>query len=342
MIAFANRLSRGSLDELSFLFAPQFVVFAAVKLGVFSEIAEGPKNAWDIASATTCSPRGMRMLLDCMAALGLLEKGGQKYRLNSISRKYFLPTSEDYVGQVFIFSDLLGKLWSTLPEAVKTGSPTFSMLTDREKKRLQLEVVDGLFQAHRANAWKLAGLLAETGLIERQFDEPVRILDLAAGSAVWSIPLALKFERAQVAAVDFAPVLEVARRYTQKYGVQDRYRFIDADIRELDFGADEHDFVILGHICHSEGPEKTQRLIKKSFRALRDGGKLLIMDYLPDEERKSELLPLLLALNTLLGTDEGDAFTFSQYEQWLGAAGFKAVRTIRVESHSPILVALRA
>lgn len=341
MIAFAAQLSRGPLDELSFHFAPQFVLFAAVKLGVFSALEEGAKDFEAIASATGCSPRGIRMLLDCTAALGLLEKKRDLYGLNRFSRRYLVPSSEDYVGQVFMYSDLLVKLWSTLPEAVRTGRPTLSELTEGERKRLQVEVVDALFQVQRANAWRLAEALEETGLFQKELDEPVKILDLAAGSAVWSIPLAVKFAAGQVTAVDFASVLDVAERYTRKYGVQSRYRFVDADIREMDFGSDEYDLVILGHICHSEGSEQTQRLMKKALRALQGNGKLLIIDYIPDEERKSELLPLLLAINALLGTEEGDTFTFSEYEQWLLNAGFKAVRRVRVEGRSPILAALR-
>jgi SAM-dependent methyltransferase len=342
MIAFAERLSRGSLDEVSFHFAPQFVVFAGVKLGVFSEISEGAKDAAAVASATGCSPRGMRMLLDCMAALGLLQKRGGRYGLNRISRKYFLPASEDYVGQIFLLSDVLVKLWSALPEAVKTGKPALSKLIEGEKERLQIELVDALFQVHRADAWRLAEALEKKGRYDGGFAEPGRILDLAAGSAVWSIPFALKYRRAQVSAVDFAPVLDVTRRYTEIYGIRNRYRFIAGDVQAVDFGTDEFDIVMLGHICHSEGPKKTQRLMRKSYRALRERGKLLIMDYISDEERKSEILPLLLALNTLLGTEEGDTFTFSEYERWLLDAGFKAVRTVRVGRHSPILVALRA
>jgi len=66
------------------------------------------------------------------------------------------------------------------------------------------------------------------------------------------------------------------------------------------------------------------------------------MDYVPDEERKSPTLPLLLALNALLGTREGDTFTFSEYRQWLMSAGFNAVKTIEISGHSPVMVGLKS
>jgi SAM-dependent methyltransferase len=110
----------------------------------------------------------------------------------------------------------------------------------------------------------------------------------------------------------------------------------------MDFGSEKYDLALLGHICHSEGAEWSRRLIDKCFRALRKNGRLLIIDYIVDEERRSGLMPLLLALNALLGTEEGDTFTFSEYRQWLSNAGFTEVRAMPLEGQSPIIAALKA
>jgi ubiquinone/menaquinone biosynthesis C-methylase UbiE len=169
----------------------------------------------------------------------------------------------------------------------------------------------------------------------------VRILDVAAGSAVWSIPFVLKCFSGQVTAVDFAPVLDVARKYVRRFGMEDRYTFSDGDIREVDFGVDKYDFVLLGHICHSEGASWSKRLIEKCYRALKADGRLLIMDYVVDEERKTELIPLLVALNALLGTDEGDTFSFSDYKRWLIETGFSDVQSLQIEGHSPVILGVK-
>lgn len=341
MIAIAEKLARGTLDELSFHFAPQVLLFTALKLGIFPAIAEGAKSVNSIAAATDCSTRGVRMALDCMTAMGLLEKENEIYDLNNLSRNYFLPSSEDYIGRLFMHCDQLLKLWLTLPEAVRTGRPTLGFFTDEEKERLNISIVDALFQVHRVYAWRLVEVLKNNGSFLGGHNAVIKILDVAAGSAVWSIPFTIKYGQAEVTAIDFAPVLEVAKRYTRQFGVENRYRLIGADIRETEFGSEEYDLALLGHICHSEGADWSQRLIGKCFRALRKSGKLLIMDYIPDEERKSDILPLLLALNALLGTEEGDTFTFSEYEEWLLKAGFSKARTIRVNDHSPIIVGLK-
>ena len=270
MIAITETLARGALDELSFQFAPQAVLFTALKLGIFRAVAEEAKSADDLASATGCSPRGVRMLLNFMTAMGLLEKEEGMYGLNDFSRDYFLPSGRNYLGPLFIYSDELLKLWLNLPEAVKTGTPPLSLFPDEERERLNRNIVEALFRVHKAPAWELAGLFKKEISFSRQ---RIKILDVAAGSAVWSLPFALECERVEVTAIDFVRVLEVAKKFAQEYGVQGRYRFIGADIRKMEFGTEEYDMALLGHICHSEGAEGSQRLIGKCFRALRKIGR---------------------------------------------------------------------
>lgn len=341
MITISEDLTRGAWDELSFHFAPQIVLSTALRLGIFAAIAKGAKSVEGIASATESSPRGMRMILNCIAAMGLLDKDRERYSLNNLSRQYFVPSSEDYIGSLFTCSDQLMKLWLTLPEAVKTGRPRISIFKDAEREGLNTNIADGLFHAHRVCAWRLVDILKDEVSSLKEDQAPVKILDVAAGSAVWSIPFALRYPRAEVAAIDFAPVLEVARKYTRRFGVVDRYEFIGGDIREVDFGSGRYDVALLGHICHSEGSRRSQRLIGKCFQALKKNGLLLIMDHIPDEQRKSAPLPLLLALNALLGTEEGDTFTLSEYSRWLLEVGFSEARTIRVNGHSPIVLGLK-
>ena len=339
MIAIADTLARGALDELSFYFAPQAVLFTALKLGIFDAIGIIARTADDLASTLGCSPRGVRMLLNSMAGMGLLDKENGRYGLTGLSRDYFLSSGKNYLGSLFICSDQILKLWLKLPDAVETGRPMLPLLSMKERERLNLDIVEALFHVHKDAAWKLAALFEKTFLSGGQ---NIKILDVAAGSGVWSLPFAVHFKRVEVAAIDFAPVLEVTKKFAQEFGVPDQYRMIAADIRTMEFETEEYDLALLGHICHSEGAEWSRRLIEKCFRALKKKGRLLIMDYIADEERKSDLMPLWLALNALVGTEEGDTFTFSEYRQWLSSAGFGEIRLLDIGAQSPVIAALKS
>lgn len=341
MMRFPEKLDEGLFDELIFHFTPQVALFTAVRLAVFSAIENGNNRVPDIALATKCSPRGIRMLLDCLSAMGVLEKREESYRLNHCSKRYFLQSSDDYVGSLFFHVDQFMSLWLTLPEAVQTGGSTLRFSSDDEKERWNIDLVDSLFEVHKRIAWQLADQLRQSaGFLESE--GAPGILDVAAGSAVWSIPFAQSWAGAEVVAIDFLPVLAIARKYTRRFGVESRYRFMRGDIREIEFGTHEFDLCILGHICHSEGERWSQTLIKKCFRALKGKGKLLIMDYLADEKKQPELLPSLLALNALLGTDEGDTFSFDQYRRWMLDTGFREAQVVEIHGHSPIIVGYKA
>jgi ubiquinone/menaquinone biosynthesis C-methylase UbiE len=338
MSGIAEILARGDLDEAGLYFAPQAVLFTAFKLGVFEAIAGEAKDQAELASITGCSAKGLRILLDSMAAMGFLEKDNGRYRLNELSRKYCLRSSEYCLGALFGCSERLIKLWLTLPEAVETGRRSLTFFSESEKQRLNADIAEALFHVHKDSAWNLA---ASCKAMVSFGTQKTKILDLAAGSAVWSLPFVLQSESAEATAVDFPPVLDVARAYAEKFGVRQRYRFVGGDIRTVEFESEKFDLALLGHICHSEGAEWSRRLIAKAFGALKKSGRILIMDYFPDEERKSAVMPLLMALNALLGSDDGDTFTLSEYRRWLSSAGFTQVQLLKTEDRASVLTAVK-
>lgn len=341
MMTLDDELRSRALTELTFEFAPLIVLSTAVTLGILDSLAAQALRADQVSSATGCSLRGVRMILDCLAATGSLEKERGRYALRPLARKYFVSSSEEYAGEMITGSRQILTHWLSLPESVRTGRPALFFSTDEERGKFNASMASALFQAHKGCAWEVAEQMTGAATSRGQQTPIRKILDVAAGSGVWSIPFAQRDRKVEVTAIDLSPVLQVTGRYTRQCGVNDQYRLIGGNIRDLAFGREEYDLAILGHICHSEGAKWSQELIGKAFHSLREDARLLIMDFLPDEERRLELLPLLLALNALLGTEEGDTFTFSQYEQWLLNAGFGEVETLEVTGHSPIIVAAK-
>ncbi|MGH7847714.1 MAG: class I SAM-dependent methyltransferase [Candidatus Binatia bacterium] len=334
MMTLSRELKKGALNEINFSFAPQLILWTALELEIFPALEGGANSLDRLAALLRCSEKGLRRILDCLAAMGFVEKRNQTYDLTAVARSYLLPSSENYVGHLFSGSAQLMKYWLTLPEAVRTGRPTLGLFPDADREAYDFEVIEALFQFHKHSAWELARAVLQKAT-------PTRILDVGAGSAVWSLPFASQCPQLEVTAIDFPPVLALARKFARRFGVEKQYRFIGGEILTVDLGEQEFDLVLLGHICHSEGPRRSRELFSQCFRALKNKGRLLIMDYIADEGRASEFLPLLLALNTLLGTDEGDTFTMSEYLEWLRQAGFIGVESLCVKGHAPVVMACK-
>jgi ubiquinone/menaquinone biosynthesis C-methylase UbiE len=155
-----------------------------------------------------------------------------------------------------------------------------------------------------------------------------QVLDVAAGSAVWSLALVRDDPQALVTVVDLPEVVDrVTRRFVDREGFSARFTFWPGDLRQMDFGESAFDVVILGHICHGEGAEGAQALIRHAYRALRSRGQILIADFVPDDDRCGPLMPLLFAMHMLVLTDNGDTFTLAEYQSWLLNAGFAQGRS---------------
>jgi ubiquinone/menaquinone biosynthesis C-methylase UbiE len=226
--------------------------------------------------------------------------------------------------------------WMQLTEVVKTGTPVTSVDTESDGREFFPKLVQAIFPMSYG-----AARAAAAALPEKSRSRIKRILDVAAGSAAWSLAFAQAMPDARVTVVDFPEVTEVARQYTKAFGVADRYDYIEGNLREIDFGRGEYDLVILGHIIHSEGEKWGKKLIKKAYKALSENGQLLIGEMIPNDNRTGPPLPTLFGLNMLIHTEHGDVFTMREYRAWLKEAGFKKVKTIDAPAPSPLILATK-
>jgi ubiquinone/menaquinone biosynthesis C-methylase UbiE len=168
----------------------------------------------------------------------------------------------------------------------------------------------------------------------------IRVLDLAAGSGIWGIALAEKSPRVYVTAIDWAGMIPTTKRITQKFGVSDRFNYIEGDILEADFGGG-YDIATLGHILHSEGEQRSRQLLKKTFSALKPGGTIAVAEWLVNDKRTEPTHSLMFAVQMLVNTDEGETFSFNEIKSWLEDAGFRKVRKLEAPGPSPLILATR-
>lgn len=312
---------------------------AALQLDLFSHLAEGHETAADLAPAAGASERGTRMLLDGLCSLGLLGKEDGRYRLPPASRAFLVRSSPDYVGALMETDDLWDS-WGELTTVVQSGRPV-QAVENRERAEAFFPIlIRSLHVLNREPARLLAKVLG-AGAAHRG----LRVLDIGAGSAVWSIAIAEADPEAHVTAQDFPGVLAHTRGFVERHGLAGRFDYLPGNLNDVSLGAEHFDLAILGNIVHSEGERSAQRLFSRLHAALRPGGRVAIIEFVPAEDRTGPPPAVLFALNMLVNTENGDTFTLSEYRAWLAEAGFAEVETADIGQElataSPAIIATK-
>jgi ubiquinone/menaquinone biosynthesis C-methylase UbiE len=225
--------------------------------------------------------------------------------------------------------------WLHLNEIVATGKPVNSVNQQGDGSEFFKQLVNDIFPMSYPAAQALARHLKAGGA-----GKAVRVLDLAAGSGVWGIALAQSSEDVHVTAVDWPGVIPVTRATVGRFGLANRFSFVEGDLLQADFGGD-YNIATLGHILHSEGRERSRALLAKTFRALGSGGTIAIAEFLVNADRTGPVNGLFFAVNMLVNTDNGDTYSFDEISGWLAEAGFTEARTIDSPGPSPLILATK-
>ncbi|HXG65443.1 MAG TPA: methyltransferase, partial [Blastocatellia bacterium] len=138
---------------------------------------------------------------------------------------------------------------------------------------------------------------------------------------MFGIAVAQQYPRAEITALDWPQVLEVARENAQKFGVGDRYRLLPGSAFDVEYGG-PYDLALLTNFLHHFDPATCEGLLRKVHRALAPGGRAITLEFIPNEDRVTPPLAAMFSLVMLASTPQGDAYTFSQLERMFANAGF--------------------
>jgi ubiquinone/menaquinone biosynthesis C-methylase UbiE len=323
------------IQQFAWAYVPPLVLEAAVRHRVFDTLDASPKTVPEVALATGASERGLTAIMNVLVGLAFLAKDEQgRYSNGPESAAFLVSTKPGFMGGIIRHgSQHLIPKWLSLNEIVATGQPTAAVNQEASGTDFFQEFVNDIFPMSYPGALALA----------RHIDagsngQPVRVLDLAAGSGVWGIAMAQSSPLVEVTAVDWPGVIPVTQKTVARFGLAERFSFVEGDLLQADFGGG-YNLATLGHILHSEGIERSQALLARTFAALAPGGTIAIAEFLVNADRTGPVAGLFFAVNMLVNTDRGDTYSFEEISAWLTKAGFTNPRTLEAPGPSPLILA---
>jgi SAM-dependent methyltransferase len=291
---------------------------AAIELEVFTAIGEGNSTAAQIARRCQTSEKGMRVLCDFLTIMGMLTKQGDRYALTLDSATFLDKRSPAYVGGAteFLCSPMLIEGTQKMAEAVRRGGTALENEGTLDPEHpVWVNFARGMAPLMMMPAQMIAKL------VDPNADHKLKILDIAAGHGLFGISFATNNKQAEITAVDWKPVLEVAKENARKAGVSDRYRTIEGSAFDVEFGSG-YDLVLLTNFLHHFDPPTNETLLRKVRAALADGGRAVTLEFVPNEDRVTPPDTAGFSVTMLTGTPSGDAYTFSELERMFANAGF--------------------
>ena len=313
-------------------YAPTLILEAAICHHVFDVLDARPMTVAQVAKATGASVRGLTAIMNALVGLKFLAKAGQSYSLTPESAAFLVSTKPGFQGGLLrhASSQLIPK-WLEINRVVATGKPAVSVNQEEDGSDFFKEFVVDIFPMSYPSAQTLAKSLRLN---------IASVLDLAAGSGVWGIALAQSSPHVRVTAVDWPDVIPTTKKSVARFNLSDRFTFVAGDLLSANFGTG-HTVATLGHILHSEGEQRSRKLLARVFKALAPGGTIAIAEFLVLADRTAPVGSLFFAVNMLVNTDHGDTFSFEEISAWLTEAGFTNPRTVSAPGPSPLVLATK-
>jgi (2Fe-2S) ferredoxin/ubiquinone/menaquinone biosynthesis C-methylase UbiE len=321
-------------DELNLAirsFQESRVILTAIELDLFSAVGKG-RRADDVARKIGTDLRATEMLLNALTATRLLEKESGVFRNTPVSSRFLAAGGKDDSRAALMHTVGLWTRWSTLTACVRAGTA----VAHEEVAERGVDWTEAFIAAMDRNARERAPHVLRavgSGGIER-------MLDVGGGSGAYSIAFARANLGLQAEILDLPAVCAIARRHIEEAGLTDRIKTRDGDLR-LGLPGEGYDLVLVSAICHMLSPEENVELLRKCHGALHPGGRLVVQDFILEEDKTAPKSAALFSLNMLVGTVAGSSYSGEEYADWLGRAGFRKVSRVRLPGPSGLMIGTR-
>lgn len=305
--------------DLARAFQPSRILLTAVELGIFAVLGNDSMTSASVASKLGTDARATDRLMNSLVALKLLSKSGDQFSNALDVREFLVPGNPSYIGSALMHAVNLWNSWSTLTDAVKAGTSVIER-DERGAADFAVPFIAAMNAIAGGQAAELVSLIDLEGV--------ERLLDVGGGSGVYSIEFCRAKPGLKAVVFDTPIVVPLTQGYIEEAGLSDRITTTAGDFNTDELGRD-FNLVFLSQILHAYSPEENIELLKKSYRALKPGGRIIIQEFVVDEGRTSPPQAVLFALNMLVATRAGDTYTENEMRNWLNTARFQ--NTYRID-----------
>lgn len=291
---------------------------AAIELGLFTAIGKSPVTVAELSARLRCPERGVRILSDFLTIAGFLAKDGPRYSLTPDSSVFLDQSSPAYLGAAvqFLLAPGITEAFHDLASTIRSGRVhTSEHGTTAPDHPVWVEFARAMRPMMTPAAEGAAALVTLAP------DRASRILDISASHGAFGIAFARRNARAHLVALDWEAVLAVTAENAVAAGIADRFSRIVGNAFTVDLGG-PYDVALIPNFLHHFSIADCTRFLRRIHAAMHPGGRVVVVEFVPNEDRISPPPAATFGMVLLGTTPEGDAYTFPEYRKMLADAGF--------------------
>lgn len=321
-------------------------LLTAVKLRLFTVLADGPLSGAAIKERLqlNTTQRHVYDWLDVLVSLDFLQREGvtdSAMYSNTPETSLFLDTSKpSYMGAILEMSDnRLYPHWSNLEEGLRTGLPQNETRTGnmhffeqlyKDPVKLQ-EFMDAMSGIQAGNFMMLVSKF--------NFGKYNTLLDVGGADGTLSIHICNRYPNIYCSTFDLPPVEPVASKKIAQHNLSHRIQVVGGDFNISQLP--KADVITMGNILHGLNEETKQLLINKVYAALPEGGAMIAIENIIDNDRRQNTFGLLMSLNMLIENGSAFDYTMNDFEHWTRQAGFKQTEIISLTGPASAAIAYK-
>ncbi|WP_406070437.1 methyltransferase [Streptomyces sp. NBC_01020] len=297
------------------------VIMAAVKVGLFDALADGPATAEKIAAGCGTHPDSTAKLLPALAASGYLRARGDQYELSPLSRKWLVTTSPHAVNDKLLLQFYELGLMQRADEYLRSGKPL----------DFHTGMSDDVWDSYQRGMKCLT--TGQTDLVAKAIPVPegaTDMLDIGGSHGAYSVALCRRHPSLSAVVLDLPDAVRHAAPLLAEEGMGDRVRHRAGNALTDDFGEECYDAVVIIGVAHHFSDEQNRELAAKVTRALRPNGVYTIAEFpAASGGGKTQQLAALRDFYFALASESG-TWSPSQMASWQRAAGLRPAKTVRL------------
>jgi hypothetical protein len=315
-------MNPNTIREFAASFQKSRILLSGFELDIFTNIAESGSTNFQMATSLKLDEHACERLLNALVSLGFIAKSDNLFFNTAESFTFLSKKSPEYLGGL-MHSNHLWNTWSNLTNVVKTGfSANPSEINVRGEEWL-FPFINAMHDRAKKQAPQQLKNLDLSGVKS--------ILDVGGGSGAYSMEFISKKPDIEATVFDLPNVIPITKKFLEKEGFSGKIKTHQGDYTK-DNLPEGFDLVFLSAIIHSNSLQVNQDLIKKSFYSLNKSGRIVIQDWIMNNDRTQPTAGAVFAINMLVGTEAGDCFTELEVNGMITSAGFKNISRLEFES----------